>query len=116
MNRLVLTKHLFENNGAPDDLYIQNTSAPVTSDWDYSRVITIDDVKIWEELYLDPFNLGLYSSWNPYVEFYLLVYFDFRDNRRFKTFYGLDAHDDVKRYLDKCDIHLPINSINLHPS
>jgi hypothetical protein len=114
MNRLVLKDHLFLNNGTTSDLCIQNNSPPIiTVDWDYSQSITIDDVKIWEELYTDPYNIGIYSSWNPYVEFYLLVYYDFVDSRRFKTFYGLNSHDELKRYLDQCEIVLPINSINL---
>jgi hypothetical protein len=113
MNRLVLTDNLFLNNGTPGDLYIQNNSSPITSvDWDYSQQITVDDVTIWEELYTEPYNIGLYSSWSPYIEFYLLVYYDFADSRRFKTFYGLDAHIDLKRYLDQCEIILPINSVN----
>ena len=113
MNRLVLTSDLFSNNGTSSDLGIQNNSSPVLVDWNYSQPITVEDVKIWEELYTEPYSVGLYSSWNPYIEFYLLVYYDFADSRRFKTFYGLNSHDELKRYLDQCEIILPINSINL---
>jgi hypothetical protein len=114
MNKLVLRDHLFSNNGTASDVCIQNNSPPIISDdWDYSQPMSISDVKIWEELYVEPYNIGLYSSWNPYVEFYLIVYYDFVDDKRFKTFYGLDSHTDLKRYLDQCEIILPINSINL---
>jgi len=114
MNKLVLRDHLFSNNGTASDVCIQNNSSPIISvDWDYSQLITVDDVKIWEELYAEPYNIGVYSSWNPYIEFYLLVYFDFVDSRRFKTFYGPQSHYDLKSYLDQCGIILPINSINL---
>ena len=33
----------------------------------------IEDVDIWEQLYYDTGGIGVYVSWAPYAEFYLLT-------------------------------------------
>ena len=45
---------------------------PETSNWDYSRELTLDDVDIWEVLCEVGGGKGVYASHRPYAEFYMI--------------------------------------------
>lgn len=45
---------------------------PETKKWDYSRELKMEDVDIWEVLYEASGGIGVYASWNPYAEFYMI--------------------------------------------
>ena len=34
--------------------------------------LSFDDVELWEELYYSPGTIGVYASWKPYSEFYII--------------------------------------------
>jgi hypothetical protein len=44
---------------------------PPTKEWDYQREMTIEDVDIWEVI-LESGSIGIYASWCPYAEFYMI--------------------------------------------
>lgn len=80
--------------------------------WTEQRDITIDDVVIWECLFYEPGNVGVYVSWSPYAEFYAIVYALFSNTDvGIKTFYGKDAYAEVLSELKKLDIELPVNTV-----
>lgn len=85
---------------------------PPTYPWDYKREMKIEDVDIWEVLVEQGGSLGIYASWCPYAEFYLVttgpdlknqwvgtlngVEFNYND-KVFETYYGPMAQKKVKK-------------------
>jgi hypothetical protein len=47
---------------------------PKTNDWNMERNITVDDVILWEQLYYEPGNIGVYVAYRPYADCYLITY------------------------------------------
>ena len=46
---------------------------PPSKEWDYSRELSIEDVDIWEVISEMSGPSGIYASWLPYAEFYIIV-------------------------------------------
>ena len=80
--------------------------------WKGNTPLTINDIHFWEELYYEPGNIGVYISWSPYEEFYLIAYNLFV-NQKFgiETFNGADACYKVSENISKLGIILPVRSI-----
>jgi hypothetical protein len=79
--------------------------------WLEKTAIGLDDIKLWEQLFYQPGLVGVYVSWEPYEEFYIIVHLLHLDKLFIETFYGSDAVDCV---LDRCkdfNIILPSNEI-----
>lgn len=79
--------------------YDSNTAwLPVTKEWDYKRELTIDDVDIWEVIHEASGGLGIYASYVPWAEFYMvcsgLKPGDGRDPY-IETYYGPGAQQKV---------------------
>ena len=78
-----------------DDFSQRNISArtvPTTSSWSTNNSICIDDIILWEQLYYEPGNIGIYVAFNPYAEFYLITYNLFFDTEfKFEEFSGDNA-------------------------
>lgn len=76
---------------------------PPKRDWDYSRELTVEDIDIWEVIREETGGKGVYASWSPYAEFYLVCTGVDEKNglkkigdreyygRTFETFYGPNA-------------------------
>jgi len=80
--------------------------------WNDDKEITIDDVVIWEQIYHQPGNLGIYVAWSPFAEFYMISYDMFTGTSAgIKTFNGPHAMYDVVNQVSKLGIDLPINRI-----
>jgi len=81
---------------------------PPSRPWDYKRDITIEDVDIWEQIYFQGGGLGLYVSWSPFAEFYLITHHGFRYKpNSIETYYGpLAAEKAGKRAIE---LGMPIN-------
>jgi hypothetical protein len=89
-----LTREIMQNNW---DYSVKNHIAPPkTEDWHNQRPITIDDVTIWEQLYYQPGNVGIYVAHCPYAEFYLIVFELFLNSKYgIITFSDLDSANEV---------------------
>ena len=99
-----------------DGDFIPNTSSPVPSydDWDYSQCVDIKDIKLWEQLYHDPGNIGLFVSWKPYIECYILVYYPFINSAEgIIMYYGNDACYDVSVIMKELSINFEVSKISL---
>ena len=46
---------------------------PPNPKWDYSRELTLEDVDIWEVVWEAGGGNGVYASWCPYAEFYMIL-------------------------------------------
>lgn len=60
--------------------------------WDYTNRIKFNDVMLWEEIFYQPGHIGVYASYQPYAEFYIIVYDLFKSNiNTIEEFYGKEA-------------------------
>jgi hypothetical protein len=95
------------------------TTPPITEYWHNLREPSIADVSIWEVIYHQPGNIGIYSAYCPYTEFYIIVYELFLNTDcGIVSYYGPDAARDVWKTAENLNIKLPItqiwtNNINL---
>lgn len=71
---------------------------PPTSEWDYSRELTIEDVDIWEVI-VDANELSIFAAWTPYAEFYLVVYG--YPVKNIETYYGPGSQNKMRRLMKK---------------
>jgi hypothetical protein len=92
-----------------------STESPTTTPdvhWHYLREMKIEDVSIWEEVFRQPGNAGVYGAWSPHAEFYIIVYELFLDNKEtIETFYGVDASKNLRRRAAELGIELPMHEV-----
>jgi hypothetical protein len=100
---------------------------PPKKDWDYGRELQIEDVSIWEVLYESSGGVGVYASWDPYAEFYLITYgFNPLNPLRFinnigysskliDTYYGQGAQEQVKNKMKELNIPFRLNEVWVEP-
>jgi hypothetical protein len=82
------------------------------SQWHYIREMQIDDVTLWEQIYYKGGHIGIYAAWDPYAEFYLLVYNLFIDTPLgIRTFYGPNARTQIEEEASRLGITLTQNKI-----
>lgn len=82
---------------------------PPKREWDYSRELHVEDVDVWEVLTETSGGFGVYVSWDPYAEFYLVTTgFDFiklpytiskqtYTSKIYETYYGPGAQQKVRK-------------------
>ena len=93
------------------------TTLPTTLDeptahWHYIREMEINDVSIWEEIYRQPGNIGIYGAWAPHAECYIIVYELFLENKNtIEKFYGVNAAKDLWKRATELGIELPMYEI-----
>lgn len=86
---------------------------PPKKDWDYSRELQIEDVDIWEVIYETSGPNGLYASWSPYAEFYMLLRPPCCGG--LTTYYGKGAQQKVQEEVNKLGWPIMINKIWVDP-
>lgn len=65
---------------------------PNTYNWTGDSEITVDDVVLWEQLFYEPGNVGIYVSYKPYADLYVITYnLFFETDQKFETFVGDQA-------------------------
>jgi hypothetical protein len=115
MPQFKTTKNILKNPWE-DELYDDNWMdsdkliLPPKKQWDYSRELKIEDVDIWEVIYYQGGGLGLYASWDPYAEFYLITlpHFAIRTNA-LETYYGAGAQRSVQKRCKELNIPVIVN-------
>jgi hypothetical protein len=95
---------------------------PSHKEWDYGRDMTIDDVDIWEVLYEQGGGIGVYASWLPYAEFYMITIGwrplrigQITNDRIIETYYGAGANEQVRQRAAELGIFLPSNPVWVDP-
>lgn len=108
------SNHLFINPGI-DDFWDENfmerkeVYLPPTYKWDYKKDMQIEDVQLWELIYEEYGLQGLYASYVPYAEFYLLLTKNFEnDTPILKTFYGQNCLEKILNELKEQNLNWPI--------
>lgn len=79
---------------------------PPKKDWDYKREMVIEDVNIWEVIFEQGGGASVYASWDPYAEFYLIIY-----QNQIETFYGQGAQKRLIKFLKDKNIPFNLNTI-----
>ena len=99
---------------------------PPKIEWDYSRELQIEDVDIWEVVYEQGDGLGVYASWLPYAEFYMITNASFRQNTsccneigvnrdKIETYYGQNAQRIVQKRMKELNIPFHLNTHWVEP-
>lgn len=112
----ILTKP-WEDEAWDDNWMDSNTLVlPPKKDWDYKKELSIEDVSLWEVIYQQGGGLGVYASWDPYAEFYLITQHNFsiRTNA-IETYYGAGAQEAVQKRAKELGIPLMVNKIWVEP-
>ena len=90
---------------------------PPKKDWDYARELQIEDVDIWEVLYERGGGHGVYASWSPYAEFYMIRTGFVSDiiGVGIETYYGPTAEKQVYKRATELGMGLVLNQIWVEP-
>lgn len=90
---------------------------PPRPDWDYARELQIEDVDIWEVIFEQAGGVGVYASWCPYAEFYL-IRTGWRNEAKgngVETYYGPGANEAVQKRAKELGIPLYANKVWVEP-
>lgn len=79
--------------------------------WLEDRNMEIHDVAMWEEIFYEPGAIGVYVSWQPYEEFYIIVHNLHLHHNLFETFVGPSAPDLVVERCKLFGIELPYKEV-----
>ena len=88
---------------------------PPNPEWDYSRELQIEDVDIWEVIYEQGGGVGLYASWSPYAEFYLLRTGWRNLPNDIETYYGAGAQSAVQKRMSDLNFHFVLQKHWIEP-
>lgn len=79
----------------------QNTTEkPKTVNWNYDNGVSIFDISLWETIFFQPGNIGIYAAWDPYIEYYILTNNLFLgSDAGFLEFYGAGSCEKI---MEKC--------------
>ena len=90
---------------------------PPRPDWDYSRELKIEDVDIWEVIYEQGGGVGVYASWCPYAEFYLIRtgWRNEASGNAIETYYGAGSAQAVQKRAKELNIPLYENKMWVEP-
>lgn len=83
---------------------------PPTYKWDYKKDMQFEDVYLWELIYEESGLRGLYASYIPYAEFYLLLTRDYEKNMPIvKFFYGQNCLKNIKKEMKNQNLKWPLS-------
>jgi hypothetical protein len=113
MSNFITTEQIFEKAWSTDYTVGEFEPSP---QWHYVRPITLDEITLWEEIFYQPGHIGIYGSYQPYAEFYIIVYDLFKSNRNtIETFYGKNASEDVRVRATELGVNLKNNPLYVDP-
>ena len=110
---------VFESKWIDSDKVVHPPNPP----WDYGREMTVEDVDIWEVLTEVGHGKGVYASWCPYAEFYMIttgfaskahghwegdIYYN---RRNVETYYGPNAQKQVFARAKELGIDLQTHKV-----
>ena len=90
---------------------------PPKQDWDYKRPMQIEDVNIWEVIHEQGGAVGIYASWDPYAEFYMIRVGWFLEQQGYgaEVYYGPGAMASVIKRAEEMVIPMPKNKVWVEP-
>jgi len=85
-----------------ENWFNKEISLPPRIKWDYERELKIEDIDIWESI-VEFSGGGVFASWSPYAEFYMIVINKTIDS----TYYGNGSDIHAAKRLDELKISYP---------
>lgn len=111
---MTIFKSTYEILNSPWENKSSTLVKKVPPKWQENRDINIEDVVMWEQIYHQPGNIGIYVAWSPIEEFYLVVYDLFsKTSFGIKTFRGFEAIPQILSLCSILEIELSINRIQI---
>lgn len=104
------TQNIFLDNSEyfdPNWMDSDTLVLPPKVDWDYKTELKIENVDLWEVLWMSGGGNGVYAAWNPYAELYMITISNSIDS----IFYGKNASKMTKKRALELGIILPTNKI-----
>jgi hypothetical protein len=119
--RFKSTHNIFKDFGEiidPNWANLDKVSLPPKTNWDYSREMKVEDVDIWEVIYEKGGGFGVYASWSPYAEFYMIRVGWQKESQGYgaETYYGPNAESQVHKRMKDLRIPVVTNKIWVEPS
>lgn len=98
-NILVDNKEFYNENWF-DTPFLNLPPNPI---WDNKRELQVEDVDIWEVISEMSGPTGIYASWMPYAEFYMIV----NKGKIDSTYYGEGSDKHAAKRADELNIPYP---------
>lgn len=106
MPRFKTTQNILVDN---KELYNENwfdtpfLNLPPNPRWDNKRELQVEDIDIWEVISEMSGPTGIYASWMPYAEFYMIV----NKGKIDSTYYGEGSDKHAAKRADELNIVYP---------
>lgn len=98
-NILIDNKEVYDENWF-DTPFLQ---LPPNPKWDNKRQLQVEDIDIWEVISEMSGPTGIYASWMPYAEFYMIVL----NGKIDSTYYGEGSDIHAAKRADELNIIYP---------
>jgi hypothetical protein len=79
---------------------------PSNKKWNYEKELTIENIELWEVIYEESGQIGVYAAWEPYAEFYMI-----RNKLEIEVYYGKGALQKTVNKMKNIKIPVNYNSI-----
>lgn len=100
------------NNPWANDADFCVDELPIKEEWIVDTPATFDDIQVWEQIYNQPGNIGVYAAWSPYVEIYIIVYNLFvKSPYGIEVFLGANASEQIIEKMQELDVDLTTNYV-----
>jgi hypothetical protein len=100
------TRYILDNPWAVE-ISADSVASPPKTVWKEQRSPTIEEIDLWEQIYYQPGNVGIYAAYEPYTDFYLLTYNLFMDKPwGIQTFCGPQAEKQLWQKIK--DLKIPV--------
>jgi hypothetical protein len=118
--RFKTTQNIFKDFGEHFDPNWMNSDSlilPPKKEWDYKRPMQIEDVDLWEVIYEQGGAVGVYASWDPYAEFYMIRVGWFLEQQGYgaEVYYGPGAQKQVQNRMREMSIPFSVNKTWVEP-
>lgn len=96
----------YSNNYFPYPIHSENTE---------EKILHLNDIELWEEIYYYPGFIGIYISHIPHVEYYMVTYNFFLDKEKsYEIFYGENGKNKVLEIANKLNIPIEISILQVN--
>jgi hypothetical protein len=118
--RFKTTHNIFKDFGEhfdPNWMDSNTIITPPKTNWDYKRPMQIEDVNLWEVIYEQGGGVGVYASWDPYAEFYMIRVGWFLEAQGYgaEVYYGSGSMKKVMKRMDEMGIPYAVNKVWVEP-
>jgi hypothetical protein len=109
MRTFVTLTEILEAAYTTDDIDYGIDCADQPQEWHYGSQIDIESVNLWEKIYYQPQDIGIYAAYDPYIEYYIIVPYQFVDFM--ETYIGTTASEQAYKRAREIGINLEVNRV-----